>query len=317
MPIDIGVIIVSAVVSNALGSVFGNFFNRFGSGDRRTLETFLATLSTDFVHRVENVVRDAFTSQNFLEVKTDITTAATAFRTFQASEGMDGTQLDTASNSVLAARSRLFAVTREICAFSENKKNIQIADPVAKGASALQHSRALEASMAALQAIAALDLLVLAKKTERYPALRAEVVNRVNEYKALATQLKEQYVGAQSFRQWVQWDHNILNIPSVPGTFGGTTGGGGTRCHFKALYYRDGNVINKMEKVYPETDRVQAEKLKGEFQSQASWAADDKWIVAGDRGSIYDAAERRVDTDPGNIKEAIETWEAVRVVFAN
>jgi hypothetical protein len=299
MPVDLGAILANGAISQGLGFVLGNFFGQFGNRAQtdRTLTNFLKTLSTEFVNRVENVVRDAFTNQNFLEVKTDLRSAATAFRTYTASEELDKSQMVSACARVIDARSRLFSSAEALLAI-EPGSFLTIADPAQKGSAITQRNRALEASMKALQAVAALDLLILAKKTEQFPGVGAEIVSRVNEYCHMADELKQTYLNHQSFRSWVKWEHQVKPMD-----------GGGMDCIFHCTLYRDGDVVENGDQRLFHIPHGQVDQCKQRFEAPLK----NKY---GNDQTLYRAAKVKVSESVGNIDEAIRTWLAVKDIFA-
>ncbi len=306
MAVQLGAIFASAVVSQVVSAVIGNFFGRYGVQEGKTLDTFLATLSTDFVHRVENVVRNAFTEQNFLELKVDLRSASSAFRTYVASQALDESgmptafadesELRTACVKIHDARSRIFALNDNLIAV-DPVSFMLIADPAQKGSVISQRHKALESAMASLQAVAALDLLVSAKKAEQFPATRAEIVTRVGEYHKMADKLKQTYLTHQNFRSWVSTDLYNKGMD-----------GGGHYCCFTATRFVDGVVTENTTQKHLHVHGNDVAQYKQNFQLSLA-------RKYGNDHSLEIAANTTLSAE-GNIEAAMRTWTAVRDVFA-
>lgn len=283
-------------LSRVIDALLGNFFGRYNIQHGKTLDTFLKTLSVDFVNRVENIVRDAFTEQNLLEVKTALRTAVTAFRTFTTSESQDISNLEVACLRVLDARSRLMTTIDGILKLDPNRF-MAFGDPAQKGAAVVQHNKTLEASMAALQAVAAIDLLVLSRKIEKFRTIAGEIAARVDEYCHYADELKQEYLNHQSLRSWVKWNHNIK--------FFGAVG----NCWFICHRYVDGVIVNKHESRLFDVHFLRVENEKREFERPLI----QKY---GQDFALYEAAKQKVSSSDGNIEEAVKIWAEVKAFYA-
>ncbi|MCE5293845.1 MAG: hypothetical protein LLF94_04455 [Chlamydiales bacterium] len=272
--------------------ILGNLLGRLGSQEQ-TLERFLAILSSEFAHRVENIVRDAFTEQNLLEVRTDILSSVTAFRTFTRTENRDFTQFNLACEKVLTARSRVFTSCEQILN-RDPRQYVSILDPEQKGRATLQHDSALKAAMAALQTVAALDLLLLSKKIERYPTLRAEGISRIDEYVELASRLKSQYEMHQHARSWVIFEHRFNVI-----TFWALSNASRYVDGKEVKTFKDGKFLKKFEELEPFKEQFQ-------YTVSAEHNADN---------TLSTAATEFLTRSNGNIEQAITLWTTLQTSY--
>lgn len=284
------------LVSNLVGFLFGGGNQNQGE----VLETFLETLTTSFTNRVENVVRDAFTEQNFLEIKADIMSGATAFRTFRNSGGQDEYHLGIACHKIIEARSRIFAASELI--ISRDLQYMRDESIERKGAATLQHNRAFQAAFVAIQAVAALDVMVFGARVVRIPALRREAATRLTEYINRANELKTQYLLHQSRRTWVRYESQLQCYD----------GGEGVGYHCTALCrarrFLDGNVIDSQEQNICQIDPRKYEQLIQPFNERVTRRH------VEDR-SVYNAAVEYLERSPGNIQTSINTWTELQTQF--
>ena len=291
-------------VSTLTGVLVSNFVGfLFGGGNRsegQVLETFLEALTTNFTNRVENVVRDAFTEQNFLEIRADIMSGATAFRTFRASREEDQYHLNLACQKIIEARSRIFAASELI--ISRDLQYMRDESTERKGAATLQHNRAFQAALVALQAVSALDMLVFRSKIARIPTLRTEASTRLTEYINLANQLKQQYMVHQSRRTWVKFESQLQCYD----------GGEGVGYHCTALCkarrFLDATVIDTVEENHYQINPKRYNELVEPFNQRVTRRH------VEDR-SVYNAAEEYLTRAPGNIQSSITIWTELQTQF--
>jgi len=296
MAIGIGAIIGNAFVSGVVGQIFGLFSSHY-SVNAQTLDTFLKTLSSDFANRVENIVRAAFSDQTFLQIKSDVMSAAIALRTYAASGKADRTQLDLATQQILSARSTLFVEAQRIASVSMHTLMAN-SNPAQKANEILQNIKALDSSMSALQAITALDITILTSRAEIYPGLSKEIVTRCTEDIELAETLKQDYLMKQTIRGLVIKEKDFAK--EQPGT-------GGVSVDFKITYYKDGVEADSRTLVgfYPH----------GIYEEARRKAEMDLARKCGTDFTFYHKAEDRLSKDPGNINEAIKLWRTVMNYF--
>lgn len=300
MSLDIGAVFANAAAGQAIGFLIGNFLNRSDpNAAQKTLERFLRVLSSDFTNRVEIIVRAAFSEQNFLTMKADVTTAVTAFRAYAVTQGKDALQLDVATQKILDARSLLFAEVTALLSRGQDRNLLNVPDPAEKARVVLQYVRSQEAAMTALQAIAALDITILAKRAEAYPGLNREIVERVNEYTETAEKLTCAYLVTPSFRRWIKWNHtNPVIADGVHAQW------------FEGSYYVDGREVqHEREKLISHVgDEQTKKKAKSVFESklQRVYQNDQK----------LDLEAESYLKKPGNIEEAMRSWRDVKKVFA-
>ncbi len=290
-------VLTSALVTNFFGLIFGGNNNQQG----QVLERFLDTLSTNFANRVENIVRDAFTEQNLLEIKTDLYSAACAFRTFTASHDQDETQLTLACQKVIEARSRVFTASEQI--ISRDLQYMQNENTEEKGAATRAHNKAFQAAITALQAISALDMMVFEKKVRRYPQLRAEAVTRVGEYINLANQLMEAYRVHQYRRTYVKFYNKCV---------GYDTGDCGYWFHIAcdAKRYLDATVIEHITETIPQIDPKDFERLTQPFNQRVVRRHND------DR-TITNAATQYLTQSRGNIQDTVTILTNLQNAYRN
>ncbi len=278
-------------LSQALRSALSHFYRSpVQEGD--TLNKFLNLLSTDFVNRVENVVRAAFDDENFIKLKTDIIAASTAFRTYNATQGQDIFQLDIACARVLNARSLLFASSERFVKFDEDrtwhiysKRPLRVGahpNPAEEAKIVSQNLRGLEASMSALHAIANLDILTLSYRADIYPGLVEEIRERIKEYEWRAIRLKNAYVYQQVFRVFSRC---IRQEPR----------------HFEVHCYRDGVSVQHIDG--PCTNGEPEDTKKKFFECLEARGSFELKQLEQKANEFYDA--------PGNLAEAIQTWDTV------
>lgn len=294
MAVPLGSIFANAAVSQLVGMVLSNFFGRFGthSANSATLEGFLSCMSRDFSNRVETVIRGAFAEQNLMAMKADVIGAATHFRAYITTQGAATTNLDEAFNTIVSARSKLIVTVQRIVAW-DSRTAWDIVDPQQRGVVLLQQNRELESAIAALQAVASLDLLILAKRIEVIPALAQEMRDRIGEYTELAQNLKTAYTVHQSLRQWLKVDEGRVVLE-----------GGLRHMQMKATHYKDGNPVSSQTKLLISSD--------GNFNKRCF--TDMERAIMSDE-TFFNAANAHLSTNPGNLAEAILTWEAVRAQF--
>lgn len=283
--------VAGALVTNLFGALFGGNNQQQG----QVLEAFLDTMTTGFSHRVENIVRDAFTDQNLLEIKTDIMSAATAFRTYNAAPE-DDTQLTLACQKVIEARSRTFTATRQIIdrdlGYMRNENIEQ------KGAQLAQHNQAFKASIVALQAVATLDIMILGAKIRRIPGLRGELTTRLREYVTHAEELKNQYTLHQTRRMWVKFESELLCYD----------GGEGVGYHCSALCkarrFLDAQVIDTIQENHYQIDPRKYQTYVDPFNMRVARTHNE------DRRALT-AATEHLTRASGNIQASITLWQSL------
>lgn len=291
-------VIVSHVVSSFINALFKNNARHYKAGPEGNLEVFLNTLSNDFVNRVENVIRAAFSEQALQDVKRDVTSAATSLRTYAATSGKDTFHLDTATGAILNARSKLIVECENIFSFKQRNEVHKIKDPSHFGKMIAINSKALEAAMSALQAIAALDITILSSRAEKYAGLNKEIVQRITEYTALADRLKKIYKGTQPLRTTLFT--SIDNEHHFPEKNGFTV-------HYQVSCYQDGIEIDKrLLHGFALTHEKDQRKRAIYLEMQGK--------VSGESARLLASADNYTKGE-GNLDEAITIWSSIKEHF--
>lgn len=190
---------VNILVQTAFSTFFGHYLGfLFGTPPdtreederiRRLFSEFLVLLSRNFESTVEESIRDALLDQNFVQIRTDTTTAVNLFRQYcytvtQQEPRGEEASLHNASLCIESAYSRL----QTVC-----DRFLEEPLPFPKAESMSWTKEAIEAREKAIprikkkiailinsvKAVSSVRLLILAKRSERYPGLRQSIAREI------------------------------------------------------------------------------------------------------------------------------------------
>lgn len=189
--------ILSFIISNVLASAMRDNNPPAKDSKYKSLEEFLNVLSKDFSQKVESAIRAAFIDHSFEDIKTN---TFTAFRHYiDYSNSISPVSPDGELSSLQDATTQITQAYQRLKIQCDNLLS-------AKLPNAEQHQEVIgllnraEISLFALESIVAIDILILAKRFEFYPALYSTIIGNIDEYKDYGNKLSAFYINLQKLR---------------------------------------------------------------------------------------------------------------------
>ncbi len=181
----------SAFFGQYLGFLFGSPSNTREEDERvrRTFSDFLGLLSRNFENTVEESVREALLDQNFVQIRTDTTTAVNLFRQYsytvteQDARGEEAS-LNNASLCIENAYSRLQTICErfleEPLPFPRRESASWTKEAIeARAAQVPRIKKKITVLINSVKAVMSVRLLILAKRSERYAGLRQSISREI------------------------------------------------------------------------------------------------------------------------------------------